>query len=124
MRSGRSRAELESHTSPEQAEPTLASELPMEMLPSATTGTPEHARTVRAELAIEGLSCPGCAERVREALLRLPGVQRAIVNPTTHSATVAYDRTETSLLAISRAIRSAGYQVGTATARLGIEGLH
>ncbi len=117
------KADPESHAAPEQAEPGPPSEQAMEVLPSATTGVPEGARKVRVDLPIEGLDCPACVENVRRALLEVPGVEGALVNPTTHVATVAYDRSRADLAEISRAVRSAGYQVGLATVRLGIEGL-
>ncbi len=119
----RFKADPESYAAPEQAEPSPASERSVEMVPSATTGFPEGAQKVRVELPIEGLDCPVCAENVRKALLGVPGVRRALVNPTTHTATVAYDRSRADLPKLSEAIRDAGYQVGLATARVGIEGL-
>lgn len=119
----RFKADPESYAAPEQAEPSPTSEQVVEVLPSATTGVPEGAQRVRVDLPIEGLDCPACVENVRRALLEVPGVERALVNPTTHVATVAYDQSRVDLEEISRAVRSAGYQVGLATARLGIEGL-
>lgn len=119
----RFKADPESYAAPEQAEPSPDSERAVELLPSVTTGVPEGARRVRVDLPVEGLDCPGCAENVRRALLAVPGVERALVNPTTHLATVAYDSSRTDLLALSRAVQTAGYQVGFATVRLGIEGL-
>ncbi len=119
----RFKADPESYASPEQAEPSPTSEKAVDTVPSATTGFPEGARNVRVELPIVGLDCPVCAENVRKVLLRVPGVQRALVNPTTHMATIAYDRSRTDLLKLSETVRDAGYQVGLATARVGIEGM-
>lgn len=124
MCAARFKADPESHAAPEQAEPSPASEQGSPVVPSATTGVPEGARRVRVDLPIEGLDCPVCVENVRRALLEVPGVERAQVNPTTRVATVAYDRSRADLSDLSRAVRGAGYQVGLATARLGIEGLH
>ncbi|GEM_PF-1586377 len=119
----RFKADPESYAAPEQAEPNPDSERSVAVLPSATTGVPEGARRVRVDLPVEGLECAGCAENVRRALLGVPGVERALVNPSTQVATVAYDSSRTDLLGLSRAIQGAGYRVGFATIRLGIEGL-
>ncbi len=119
----RFKSDPESYAAPEQAEPSPASEQAVEVVPSATTGFPQGAQKVRMELPIEGLDCPVCAENIRKALLAVPGVRRALVNPTTHTATVAYDRSRADLSKLSEAVHRAGYQVGLATTRLGIEGL-
>lgn len=119
----RFKADPESRASPEQAEPSPASERQVEVVPSATTGYPEGAGRLRIDLPIAGLDCPHCVENVRRALLELPGVERALVNPTTQVATVAYDPSRAGLAEMDRAVRRAGYQVGLASARIGIEGL-
>jgi Cu+-exporting ATPase len=45
------------------------------------------------ELALEGMSCAACADRIEKALARTPGVARASVNLATGRATVAGDAT-------------------------------
>ena len=115
--------QAEPHSAPQLAEPNLEAERAIATLPSVTTGVPKGARRVRVDLPIEGLDCATCAKNVGKALLSLPGVERADVNPSTQIATVAYDRTRVGLPQMSRAVRDAGYQIGLAIARLGIEGL-
>lgn len=117
------RHQAESGSALRLAELHLEVERSIGVLPSVTTGIPEGARRVRVELPIEGLDCPVCAQNIGRALLALPGVERAAVNPSTRVATVAYDRTKVGLPEMSRAVRDAGYQVGLATARIGIEGI-
>jgi P-type Cu+ transporter len=111
-------------SSPELAEPSLAAQRAIQLLPSVTTGISPGATRVRVDLPIEGLDCAVCAGNVRKALLAVPGVELAAVNPSTHVATVGYDRTVTGIPEMSQAVRNAGYRVGLATTRIGIEGIH
>lgn len=117
------RVEAEARSTPQLAEPDLEAQRAVQLLPSVTTGISPDARRVRVDLPIEGLDCAVCVENVRKALLAVPGVEQAVVNPRSHIATVGYDRTVTGIPEMSRAVRNAGYQVGLATARIGIEGI-
>ena len=92
--------------------------------PSLTTGVGNDAGgRVRVELPISGLRCPNCVQSLESGLLAVPGVTRATVNLATQRAFVEYDRRATGLAAIHQAMKTAGYRIGTATARFGIKGI-
>jgi copper chaperone CopZ len=63
-------------------------------------------------LAISGMSCGGCVTNVRTALGAIPGTR--IDTVAVGSATVSYDATRTTPVAIAQAVRDAGYEVVTA----------
>jgi Cu+-exporting ATPase len=65
---------------------------------------------VRLELPIVGMHCASCAGRIESALKGTPGVQEAVVNFATHSATVRYDRKLTTPEELARAIKDQGYE--------------
>jgi copper chaperone CopZ len=51
--------------------------------------------TSRTSLKVEGMTCEGCAQTVRDGLEREPGVQEARVSWQDGIAEVAYDSAET-----------------------------
>jgi copper chaperone CopZ len=61
----------------------------------------------RIAIRIDGMSCSGCVNSVRNALARLPGVEVQQVEVGT--ATVAYDPSVTGPDALRSAIRRAGF---------------
>ena len=78
--------------------------------------------TARLTVPIVGMTCAGCVSAVRRGLERTPGVREANVNLATNKASVELDE-GTPLPALVDAVRGAGYDVGTETAGLPIEGL-
>ena len=60
-------------------------------------------------IPIEGMTCSSCVGHISHAVGRLDGVESVRVDLATDSATVAFDRTRTSLAAIGVAIERAGY---------------
>jgi len=83
----------------------------------------DTARSARVELPVSGLTCATCGQSLESALRAVPGVGRATVNLATERAFVEYDPTKTGLASILEAMKTAGYRVGTATARFGITGI-
>jgi copper chaperone len=59
-------------------------------------------------IRIQGMSCGGCVDGVRNALTRLPGVQVRHVE--VGSATVEYDPNVTGPESLRRAITNAGFE--------------
>ncbi|MBI3962134.1 MAG: cation-translocating P-type ATPase, partial [Deinococcus sp.] len=90
---------------------------------SATTGisTTSGPRRIEFPVAVDGQQA---AWRLSEQLEALPGVLRAAVNSTAKLTQVDYDPATTDVAAIVGRARTAGYRVGTATAQLGIRGMH
>jgi len=72
--------------------------------------TPESA-PMTATLAIEGMTCGGCAAQVRRTLAAVPGVVAATVDLEAHRATVGYDPALVSLEAITHALEAIEYGV-------------
>lgn len=60
-------------------------------------------------LQIEGMTCAACVARVERALKRVPGVQEAIVNLATESATVRADPNAVQMERLLEAVEMAGY---------------
>ncbi|MFN2602441.1 MAG: heavy metal translocating P-type ATPase [Gemmatimonadaceae bacterium] len=64
---------------------------------------------MKAELAVSGMSCAGCVDRVESSLAHTPGVRKAGVNLATDRATVEYDPATTDVDALIKAVQDAGY---------------
>ncbi|MDR2375268.1 MAG: heavy metal translocating P-type ATPase [Treponema sp.] len=74
-------------------------------------------------LAVGGMTCAACVQRVEKAIRRLEGIESASVNLATEKATVNYDPALIRVSAIKQAVEKAGYKAldlskGTDTDRL------
>ncbi len=65
----------------------------------------------KASLALTGLHCAACVQRVEKAVASLPGVESAAVNLATSTGTFVYDSDTVSLDDIVAKIQDAGYSV-------------
>ena len=77
----------------------------------------------QATLGIEGMTCAACSTRVEKALRAVPGVQEATVNLATERATVQFNASETSPLALAEAVQKAGYDVRTEEVSFAVGGM-
>lgn len=68
----------------------------------------------RVVLPVKGMGCSSCAARVKESLLRLPGVLGVEVDLSPGSARVEYDSQAVSIEAMAVAVNHAGYEAGPA----------
>ncbi len=85
-------------------------------------GDGEQCTLPQFTLPIAGMTCASCVSRVEKVLLKVPGVQSAVVNLATESATVfAAPGTGTSTL--MGAVIKAGYEVPVEEVRLAIVGM-
>ncbi|MEQ8486702.1 MAG: heavy metal translocating P-type ATPase [Pseudomonadales bacterium] len=75
------------------------------------------------DLAIEGMTCARCAQRVEAALRGLAGVAGASVNLTTGTASVDFDGDRVPVRELTEAVRREGYQTGATRTRLRVEGM-
>jgi P-type Cu+ transporter len=63
-------------------------------------------------LTVEGMTCASCVRRVERALARVPGVEEAVVNLATETATVALDPARATRADLEAAVERAGYHPG------------
>lgn len=63
------------------------------------------------DLAIEGMSCTGCENTIKESVTAVQGVMEVTASFKTGEAIVKFDSTKTDLEKISAAITDAGYVV-------------
>jgi P-type Cu+ transporter len=78
--------------------------------------------TNHTTLAITGMTCAACSNRVEKVLNKMDGVE-AQVNLTTEKATVDYDADKASLEDITKKIEAVGYGVQTEKAEFDITGM-
>ncbi|HUQ82971.1 MAG TPA: heavy metal translocating P-type ATPase [Gemmatimonadaceae bacterium] len=68
-----------------------------------------HAQDERIDIPVSGMTCAACQARVQRTLAKQPGVRDAAVNLMTRTATVTYDRVNTSPESLVDVIRKTGY---------------
>ncbi len=69
-------------------------------------------KTRHLELPVIGMTCTRCSATVERTLSKkVPGVTRATVNFATETASIDYDPAQTSLEAMARAVKEAGYEL-------------
>jgi len=64
-----------------------------------------------AEFRIGGMDCPTCADKIREALSKLKGVERCDVQFTAEKLSLVYVPTQTTLAEIEKRVRDLGYSL-------------
>lgn len=60
-------------------------------------------------LSIQGMTCGSCEQRVRRALEALPGVESAQASRSAGQATINYNPSTVTPVAMTEALRDAGY---------------
>lgn len=78
---------------------------------------------VKRDIAITGMTCSACANRIEKGLQRLDGVKSATVNFATEKAAVSFDTELTDSQAIQEKIRSLGYDTVKEEVDLQISGM-
>ena len=66
-----------------------------------------------AKLSVDGMTCDGCVNSVKQALEKVDGVQAANVDLKSESAVVMFNPGETTLESLEEAVASAGYTAST-----------
>ncbi|MFD2334464.1 heavy metal translocating P-type ATPase [Cohnella sp. GCM10020058] len=79
--------------------------------------------TEQATLAITGMTCAACANRIEKGLGKLEGVDAANVNFALEKASVSYDPARVGIGAMEETIRKLGYDTAKETADFTIEGM-
>ena len=77
----------------------------------------------RIDIPIVGMSCASCASTIQKGLSKLKGVEKANVNFATSRATVIFKPQAVKPGEIISTVRKSGYDVGTASVELPIQGL-
>lgn len=75
-------------------------------MPTATASAPLPADGTHVKLAVAGMHCGACAEKVKTALIGVDGVKGATVDATTGVAEVAYDAKKASTDKLLAAVAS------------------
>jgi copper chaperone len=65
---------------------------------------------VTVTIAVEGMMCGGCEQRVHEAVAELPGVSSAVAEHIGDEVEVTFDPVVTDVKTIRAAIAEAGYR--------------
>ena len=68
------------------------------------------AREETVALAIRGMTCAACANRIEKGLAKLDGVTAVSVNLATERATVHYDARRVNVAALAEKVRALGYE--------------
>ena len=68
-------------------------------------------------LTVPTMECATCPITIKAALLKVPGVSRAVVSYERRSAQVSFDDARTDVTALTRATEQAGYPSFVADAR-------
>jgi len=82
-----------------------------------------EAKTERIDLPIVGMSCASCATAIQRGLSSMEGVEKANVNFATSLATVLFQPQLVKPEDVIASIRRSGYEVGTVSSELSIEGI-
>ncbi|MBD8015384.1 heavy metal translocating P-type ATPase [Planococcus wigleyi] len=79
--------------------------------------------TKQTEVAITGMTCAACANRVEKGLQKLPGVSAASVNFATEKASVVYDDEQASMTDMQKKVEQLGYGVQQEEIDFSIQGM-
>ena len=82
----------------------------------------EHQQHI--ELRIGGMTCAHCPPKIEEALRKVEGVTHAHVNLAERVAHITFSPGQTKPSDLIKAVRSAGYEAGTAKTRIPIANMH
>jgi periplasmic mercuric ion binding protein len=70
---------------------------------------PAHAAQKQVTLSVPTMDCETCPVTIRVALMKVPGVSKAVVSYARRNAKVTYDDTKTDVAALTKATEGAGY---------------
>ncbi|ANU08882.1 copper-translocating P-type ATPase [Planococcus antarcticus DSM 14505] len=79
--------------------------------------------TKQTELAITGMTCAACANRVEKGLQKLPGVSEASVNFATEKASVIFDDQQASMTDVQKKVEQLGYGIQQEEVDFSIQGM-
>ena len=68
-----------------------------------------HAGVRKVELTVPTMDCDTCPITIRVALMKVPGVKKAVVSYARRNAVVTFDDKTTTVAALTKATEEAGY---------------
>ncbi len=68
-----------------------------------------HAGERKVELTVPTMDCDTCPITIRVALMKVPGVKKAVVSYERRNAVVTFDDKATTVAALTKATENAGY---------------
>ena len=68
-----------------------------------------HAGERKVELTVPTMDCDTCPITIRVALMKVPGVKKAVVSYARRNAVVTFDDKATTVAALTKATEDAGY---------------
>ncbi|MEJ6020768.1 mercury resistance system periplasmic binding protein MerP [Ramlibacter sp. PS4R-6] len=68
-----------------------------------------HAGVRQVELSVPSMDCDTCPITIRVALMKVPGVKKAVVSYARRNAVVTFDDKATTVAALTKATEQAGY---------------
>jgi len=83
----------------------------------------QRTKSEKIDLPIVGMSCASCASTIQKTLTSLKGVDKANVNFATSKATILYQPQLIKPEDFISSIRKIGYDVGTASVEISIQGM-
>ena len=75
----------------------------------AVAAAPSSAAQRQVTLTVPTMGCATCPVTIKVALMKVPGVSRAVVSYQHRTAKVSFDDARTDVAALTRATDSAGY---------------
>jgi mercuric ion binding protein len=75
----------------------------------AVAAAPSSAAQRQVTLTVPTMDCATCPVTIKVALMKVPGVSRAVVSYQHRTAKVSFDDARTDVAALTRATDSAGY---------------
>ncbi|MBK0391361.1 mercury resistance system periplasmic binding protein MerP [Ramlibacter algicola] len=73
------------------------------------TAAPAFAAQKQVTLSVPTMDCETCPVTIRVALMKVPGVSKAVVSYQRRNAKVTYDDAKTDVAALTKATEAAGY---------------
>ena len=76
---------------------------------AALMAGPAFAAQKQVTLSVPTMDCDTCPVTIRVALMKVPGVSKAVVSYARRNAKVTYDDSKTDVAALTKATEAAGY---------------
>ncbi len=89
---------------------TSCGSCPMPTAAGASTASAALPAGTQGSLDVTGMHCGACADKVKNALLKVDGVRGATVDHASGKAQISFDDKKTNLDALVKAVNTTGFQ--------------